>query len=344
MSEPDLDNITQSLAELSLTSPKPQPETNAEKIARFRRMPKYPQKSSGWLNQRTNYLTASTIAAALRKAGQVARSQLLIEKGSNGKIQTFTGNICTHWGNKYEPVANALYSSRHDNCVIEEFGMITNDKYPILGISPDGIIDDHMLEIKCTYSRIINGKIKPEYYHQMQEQLTVCEYDWSHFMECAFNELTLEQFLIDQEIEYHVELNDNPELGAILVYLDLSDLKDTPDLTPKYIYSPVYLNHSQAIEWSQRETENIANDSMRILLYRSFWTIKTLSLQRVDRDPMWIIENYPILEAFWEEVVYYREHPEELLRDHGNPVDNIPDAQVHVKTAFSAIKGKGCLC
>ena len=39
--------------------------------------------------------------------------------------------------------------------------MITNYKYPFLGVSPDGITDNgKMLEIKCPFSRNIDGKIK----------------------------------------------------------------------------------------------------------------------------------------------------------------------------------------
>ena len=84
-------------------------------------------------------------------------------------------------GNKFEPVANGIYSYRNQ-VVIYGFGMITNQKYPILGISPDGITHIGMIEIKCPWSRIIDGKIKTEYYHQMQEQMAVCEIDQCDFL------------------------------------------------------------------------------------------------------------------------------------------------------------------
>src|SRR3990167_1159727 len=147
-----------------------------EKIELFNKMPKYKQKSNEWLEQRHNYLTASTIAQALGLMGKKARKNLLINKSSYGKYCGFNGNIATHHGCKVETIANNLYSYKNGNAEIYEFGMITNMKYPILGVSPDGILADRMLEIKCPYSRTIDGTIKTEYLHQMQEQMYVCEF------------------------------------------------------------------------------------------------------------------------------------------------------------------------
>ena len=44
---------------------------NMDKIARFQKLPNYKQKSQLWLDQRSNYLTASTIAVALRFIGSI---------------------------------------------------------------------------------------------------------------------------------------------------------------------------------------------------------------------------------------------------------------------------------
>ena len=281
-------------------------ELNLAKIEKFKKLPNYKQKSKEWLDQRSNYLTASTIAQALGLMGPVARRNLLINKVSYGSVNGFTGNPATHWGNKYEPVANGIYSYRNNGIKIYEFGMITNDKYPILGISPDGVTQYKMLEIKCPFSRVIDGKIKTEYYHQMQEQLSVCEFNECDFLECRFEEISEDRFW-DDFYYYDSEENKNREKGIIISYLDLNEVNSN-DFSVEYLYSPIgyYKNIDQMREWREQSITNLMRNPKTLYLGESYWQLSTLSCQVVKRDPQWIIDNYPILEAFWHEVEYYR--------------------------------------
>ena len=279
-------------------------ENNLHKISEFKKLPKYRQKSQGWLDQRNNYLTASTIAAALGFSGKKAKYDLLVSKCSNGRVTGFTGNKATHWGNKYEPVANMIYSYRNNGIEIHEFGMITNPKYPILGVSPDGITMHRLIEIKCPSSRVIDGKIKKEYYHQMQEQMTVCDFDECDFIECKFEEVTEEQFWGDFEY-YDPSENVNREKGVIIYYLDLTD-SDEPMV--EYLYSPVeyHDDHHKLSSWVTQTTESLSASSDKIYLGQLFWYLKVYSCQLVKRDPKWITTYYPVLVKFWEEVEHYR--------------------------------------
>ena len=51
-----------------------------------------------------------------------------------------------------------------------------------------------MLEIKCPYSRKIDGVIKPEYFSQMQGQLEVCDLEYCDFLECDFQKFDCPDF------------------------------------------------------------------------------------------------------------------------------------------------------
>jgi putative phage-type endonuclease len=290
----------------------------------------YKQKSQQWHDQRNNYLTASTIASAIGVRGAKSRQDLLIEKVSYGKIGGFRGCEATHWGNKYEPVANGVYAYRN-HVVIHGFGMITNPKYPILGISPDGILEDRMLEIKCPYSRVIDGKIKTEYYHQMQEQMTVCEYDLCDFLECRFAEQQESTFWDD------FDLYDPKEKGIILSYYSYED----EDIA--YLYSPIELcsSQTQMRAWLKQTLD----DTSRVYLGQTFWSIAKYNCQHVKRDPYWIVIYYPVLKKFWEEVEYYRRVGiDRLLKQTQTPSEEeiSANSNIPIITDFFPNKGK-CL-
>ena len=319
-------------------------------------MPFYKQKSQQWLDQRNNYLTASTIAAALGAIGPVARQNLLLNKASYGKVNPFYGSCATHWGTKYEPVANHIYAMRN-HAKIYDFGMITNEKYPILGISPDGILLDRMLEIKCPYSRIIDGKIKVEYYHQMQEQMTVCDYDQCDFLECRFTEVSQENFWEDFYFDGGLSLPPLPRSGHGSSSKGVSSQKKGNDEYPmekgiimaclnineseiEYIYSPIelYQNREQLQQWEQDTLKTLSTDHTRIFIQESYWNLVKYHCQLVKRDPSWIEISYPILEKFWQEVLHYRKVGVDRLiakierQKEKEAEDNLPD--IHLMNMF----------
>ena len=57
-----------------------------------------------------------------------------------------------------------------------------------VGVSPDGLVgEDGLIEIKCpqdkTYTQyLLDGKIKPEYYSQMQMQMFITERLWCDYV------------------------------------------------------------------------------------------------------------------------------------------------------------------
>ena len=259
--------------------------THLEKIEYFRSLPKHPQKSENWKRQRQDKLTASTISAAIGANGPAAQQELFESKSTN--ISKFNGNVCTHWGNKWEPVANMYYSCENENVFIHEFGMITNPLYPILGVSPDGITDlgenGRMLEIKCPYSRVIDGKIKKDYYHQMQEQMLVCDYTECDFLECKFVELD------------SANNNQKPYRGIVVCYLPENELECS------YLYSPMICTDDELRSWEDITIKNL-QDNKGIYIQSTHWVLDYVKCQPVKRDDDWVIKYYPILEKFWKEV------------------------------------------
>jgi hypothetical protein len=176
-----------------------------------------------------------------------------------------------------------------------EYGMITNDKYPILGVSPDGILLDRLLEIKCPYSRIIDGTVQDDYYHQMMEQMFVCDYKQCDFFECS---ITAKLSQVDF---YDVTGNK----GIIILVLDIND-------TTSYVYSDNYKTNAEFDEWFMQY-------SNQIILHVDYYKVDGYNCQTITRDEEWINKYYPTLEKFWSEVCYYREHGYNSLQESLKP-------------------------
>lgn len=213
------------------TSEKPSEENNntpyhSQVLKLLSLPPGPPQKSEEWLENRKDKLTSSDISAPLGKNIYKSYYQLLVDKC---KGSTFTGNIHTRWGEKYEDEAIEVFSKEYDKKV-ELFNLIEHPTIPWLGGSPDGITRDGiLLEVKCPHKRkIVPGKIPDYYLPQVLMNMEICELDKAAFIE----------------------------------------------------YRPPELTHGEY--------------EMNVV-----W---------VDRNKDWFDENYPILENFWKDVLYYRKY------------------------------------
>jgi len=262
----------------------------------------HPQGSPEWLACRNNYITASAISKIM-KPGTAEYRNLLLEKASSGEYRTFFGTEATRWGHKYEPVANAIFEYRHrsqsqpqsqDICVYD-YGLIHNPKYPYLAASPDGITNYHeMLEIKCPYSRKIDGIIKQEYRQQIQQQLWVCECDICNFLECKFVEVEREQF-------FHIltETEKNTEKGIIIQSEEGNDRYN--------YYSPIELceRPDDLRIWYEQRLEDIGHLNGWVVK-ESFWLLEKYNLQQVKKDPTWYENIKWAVDKFWSEVEKHR--------------------------------------
>ena len=243
------------------------------------------QRSDEWYKMRSQMITASDFGSILGHNKYSSAKQVLKTKCGLGKI--FEGNIYTRWGQKYEPVVTEIYEFKNKE-VVHEFGCLQHPKYSFIGASPDGITDNgRMIEIKVPSTREIKDDDVPQhYYDQMQGQLEVCNLDECDFVQCKIEEYSYFKYSRDKESEFK---------GCVI------------NTTDGHIYSPLNISLQELELWlkdKKKELDNIEDIS--------YWKLIKYSNQMVKRDDMWMKDSLPILEKFWKDVCYYREHMVEL--------------------------------
>lgn len=246
------------------------------------------QRTDDWLMARNNFITASTSAACAGLMGETARNNMILEKITLGEKKGFYGNAATRKGTLYEPITNQLYSLKTGK-TINMFSLIGHDnpEYSFLGASTDGVSSQlDNIEIKTLVSRE-HGKIKREYYHQMQHQMECLGLETTDFIEASYTECGSKEEWIETVSEHK---------GAII----------TVKHAEMPIYSPIddVPLISDLIDRLTEESEG----NIQV----TYWCLKKWCMRKVDRDPSWIQSMGPLLKKFWEDVRHYREHPDEL--------------------------------
>jgi len=265
------------------------------------------QRTQEWLNQRNNYITASVVASASLLMGKVAYNNLLLEKGSKGQFKTFFGNIHTHHGNQFEPVTNDIYCYRN-NTKIHEFGLIPHKTVPFLGASTDGVTNElRNIEIKSLTSRVINGKVKKEYYHQMQLQMECLSLDVTDFLEAKYYQYSCKEDFFE-DFYYESSDSEQVEKGVMLELINLQSRE------LEYIYSPIelYTNDKALMDWLDNTAIAVAARDDVMFVREVYWRLDEYSCIEVKKDPQWLPTHYPQLKQFWDEVEQLRKDPDEL--------------------------------
>ena len=163
-------------------------------------------------------ITASQAGGILGYSKYNTRRDVMLKKFG---YKPFKGNVATRHGQLFEDIAVGIYETRH-NTKIFEYGLITHPTISYLGASPDGITKDGiMVEIKCPYSRKLNGNVMDKktlmYWVQMQMQLEVCGLLDCDFLECTINKYnTKEHYLKDKFIP--------SELSCVCIVNDVKTL------------------------------------------------------------------------------------------------------------------------
>jgi hypothetical protein len=161
------------------------------------------QGTGEWFNARTGKLTASRMRAAMsylkqsekdKEAGKpkedkAERKNLKIEilcERMTGDIMDKFVNQAMQWGIEKEPEAKAAYESKTGR-IIRDVGFIDHPRIQFCGASPDGFVDDGLIEIKCPTSAthvswILDGGIPEEHIPQMTLQAAVTGRGWVDFV------------------------------------------------------------------------------------------------------------------------------------------------------------------
>lgn len=151
----------------------PEAEVCEEVVTLMRNTKVMEQRSQEWYEQRKKVISASDIASAIGDNPHKSIDSLVKDKVFG---TTFTGNIHTEHGQKYEPVATEMFATQYNHTVFE-FGLLPHPHYQFIGGSPDGICaDGSVIEIKCPLTRQIkHGEVPVYYYPQIQTVLDIVD-------------------------------------------------------------------------------------------------------------------------------------------------------------------------
>jgi putative phage-type endonuclease len=151
------------------------------------------QGTGAWFNARTGKLTASRMRSAIKRLkngdDSAERKNLKIEilcERMTGDIMDKFVNQAMQWGIEKEPEAKAAYESKTGR-IIRDVGFIDHPRIQFCGASPDGFVDDGLVEIKCPttsthVSWILDGGIPEEHIPQMVLQAAVTGRSWVDFV------------------------------------------------------------------------------------------------------------------------------------------------------------------
>ncbi|AFX92611.1 putative phage-type endonuclease [Megavirus courdo11] len=310
-----------------------------ERVEEIKKIPQYEQKSQDWLNQRNECLTATAISKVVDEDPYDYPIDLLFDKCGKGK--PFVENEFVHHGNKYEEIGTMFYSYRN-NVQVGEYGLLQHRVKKMIAASPDGICSNktyqnnkltklvgRLLEIKFPKTRKIethgdlDGDICPHYYYlQVQAQLFVTELDECDFLQCKIEEYdSWEEFVQDSNPKIPgLSKKTNLEKGCLIQLLPKKMINiENPNrclYNSKYIYPPrLHMSHEEIEKWISNEImhfhyHDLSNDYIidRII----YWRLSQISCSLIKVDKELFESKIPILEQFWDYVLFYRKHSDKL--------------------------------
>ena len=148
------------------------------------------QRTDEWFAARCGKVTASRIAdvCAKTKTGYGASrasymAQLVAEQLTGKPTEGYT-NAAMQWGTEQEPAARNAYSARVGE-LVEECGFVPHATLNA-GASPDGLVGEGLVEIKCPNTlthldTIYDQQIPSKYGLQMQFQMACTNRPWCDF-------------------------------------------------------------------------------------------------------------------------------------------------------------------
>jgi putative phage-type endonuclease len=150
------------------------------------------QRSPEWFEQRAGKVTASSVYKVLArtKTGWGAerdkyKAQLVVERLTGKPAKTYS-NAAMEWGVQTEAEARAAYEALK-GVLVTEVGFLPHPTIEMCGASPDGVVGEGLVEIKCPETatmidQLLSKKIPSEYYKQMQLQMKCADKKWCDFV------------------------------------------------------------------------------------------------------------------------------------------------------------------
>jgi putative phage-type endonuclease len=165
------------------------------------------QGTPEWLEQRLGHVTASKVAVIMAKGkGRETYKKQIINQRLTGELEPSKCSDAMAFGTEQEPFARMMYEA-HRKVLVEEVGFCAHPTIKWVGVSPDGLVEDGLLEIKVPNSEThlgytLLGEAPANYIPQMQMQMWVVGKNWNDF--CS----------------YHPKVPKNVQLHIIRVYRD----------------------------------------------------------------------------------------------------------------------------
>lgn len=151
------------------------------------------QRTEEWFSERLGKVTASSLhkVMAKTKTGYGAErgnymTQLVLERLTGQKAESYT-NTAMQWGIDQEPAARAAYEAAR-GVLVTEVGFMPHPEIAMSGASPDGLVEDGMVEIKCPDSKtalecwLAKDPVESKYFAQMQWQMRCADKPWCDYV------------------------------------------------------------------------------------------------------------------------------------------------------------------
>ncbi len=293
-----------------------------EQVKRLQALPQPEQRSPEWYEFRETMLTASDFGYVLDPTSSKYDGVLKKKVGFEVRIE---GAAIDH-GKKYEDVAIQIYEKRNNTKVLP-FGCIRHPMFSFLGASPDGITSEGvMVEIKCPFSRVIDGNPPEMYWCQVQGQLEVCDLERCDFLECCIREYSNRDAYEADNFEGDITRNKNGyEKGALLAFFDESNPKDL-----YYEYGEIGLMGDDLDKWFEEATQKVARTKPHLQLFSPiYWYLDHVSCIPIFRNQEWFYTALPMLKYFWKDVLTFRELGKEACLSY---LDGLKSERLRAKT------------
>ena len=250
------------------------------------------QRTEEWYKQMSTIISASELGNLFGSPYQ--RSKFVVSKTvpyqrrqqdlavSSSRMSAFD------WGIRFEPVVKQIYEHMH-HAVVKDLGRMIHQVDPRCCASPDGLVYDaidpskigRLLEIKCPVTRIIDGTIPKDYYHQMQMQLHVTGLHICDYVEASFSS------------QYNQEPSKEGPPYHYYGYIALvrrAIIVNGQEFY--YVYSPLQCNE----DWIP--IVDAEEDVLEIIP----WRLYQWSEQIVHKSEEWWRTTHPLIEEFWNDV------------------------------------------
>lgn len=171
----------------------------------------FDQRTDEWYQIRLGRLTGSDFHTFLGSS-ETKKNKLLQKAAEKITGESDEEHIITEdiqRGIDLEDEAILMYEMQTGNTV-DKVGFIERDEFS--GCSPDGLVgEDGIIEVKCPkqavfLKQVVEDKIKPEYYTQIQYNLFVSGRKWCDYI--AYNKkfpLFIKRFTVDKEVFEKIE-------------------------------------------------------------------------------------------------------------------------------------------